>query len=718
MRLRTKLLAVLAASALVATITIHGAQKTDSAKVMLEAAKKKELVDGDLKAAIQQYRAIVDKFKNDRAIAAAALIHMADCYQRLGDAEARKIFEQVAKNYADQPEIAASARQRLAALEGVRTTDTLTLRQLFTTEPFARPESISPDGTVMGIDGGNIGVRDVASGQIRWLVDGGSQNVEAECPVISPDRRQVAYGWYPHRNGVLYGELRVISNEAGSKPRVLIPGNPEIDYADPLAWSPDAKSILIKIARRDQTEQIGWVSVSDGSIRVLKSLGWRLRGTPSLSPDGKYVAYSALPANPATLPQGWWFTSLEKPTRVYVLGSDGSAESELANTEGTNAFPIWSPDGAHLLFFSDRHGHLDLWSVSVQAGKAAAAASVVKRDVEGIMPIGMTRSGSYYYRRAIGRDEIHIVQMEPGGGKMRESIPRVADKLIGGAPAWSPDGKSIAFLRERPAGVGKTEFVTVVHSFTTGEEKTYTVPGVLVAAPVRWLHDSTGFLETIRSQNGTDSLYRVDVNSGEFKPVFTFSPSPDHGTIGQLAPDDKSLYVAGSDGKSIRAIDLTSGQQKRVIEMSRNLAGFALSPDGQALALATHALPGNSGYEATDSLVVARVSVDGSGYREIYTAQPVSPLGSLAWSKDGAGILVSWKVTPADGPAQARKLMRIPESGGEPEFTGLEQKTSGFIGGWINLNPDGTRLAFTNPVNRGVEEVWALDNVMAFLKKK
>ena len=63
MRLRTKLLAILA---LLAAITINAAQKSDPAKVMFEAAKKKEVVDGDLNAAIQQYKAHSETLSQER----------------------------------------------------------------------------------------------------------------------------------------------------------------------------------------------------------------------------------------------------------------------------------------------------------------------------------------------------------------------------------------------------------------------------------------------------------------------------------------------------------------------------------------------------------------------------------------------------------------------------------------------------------------------------
>src|SRR5579862_1315468 len=103
----------LAALVLAAAFTLLAADKPDSAKVMFEAAKKKELIDGDLNAAIAQYKTIVSKFAGQRAVVADALIHMAECYQKLGDAQASKIFEQVLNQYGDQKEAVATARAHL-----------------------------------------------------------------------------------------------------------------------------------------------------------------------------------------------------------------------------------------------------------------------------------------------------------------------------------------------------------------------------------------------------------------------------------------------------------------------------------------------------------------------------------------------------------------------------------------------------------------------------
>jgi hypothetical protein len=48
-----------------------------------------------------------------RKTAAEALVHMGQCYEKLGDAESRKAYERVLREYGDQKEAAMVARARL-----------------------------------------------------------------------------------------------------------------------------------------------------------------------------------------------------------------------------------------------------------------------------------------------------------------------------------------------------------------------------------------------------------------------------------------------------------------------------------------------------------------------------------------------------------------------------------------------------------------------------
>src|SRR5579862_7789498 len=118
------------------------AQAPRTAEVELKAVQHKAEVEGDLKGAIQDYGAIVAKYKNDRSVVATALVRMADCYQKMGDAEARKLYQHVVKDYADQTEAAAEARARL----GGGHHDSILARRIWAGEGVDSEGSLSADG--------------------------------------------------------------------------------------------------------------------------------------------------------------------------------------------------------------------------------------------------------------------------------------------------------------------------------------------------------------------------------------------------------------------------------------------------------------------------------------------------------------------------------------------------------------------------------------------
>ncbi|MCX6634343.1 MAG: tetratricopeptide repeat protein, partial [Acidobacteria bacterium] len=83
-------------------------RKSDQQELSLQKAIQTETVDGDLKSAIEQYKKIAQG--RDRAVAAKALVRMGECYERLGDADARKAYERAVREFSDQKEPAETAR--------------------------------------------------------------------------------------------------------------------------------------------------------------------------------------------------------------------------------------------------------------------------------------------------------------------------------------------------------------------------------------------------------------------------------------------------------------------------------------------------------------------------------------------------------------------------------------------------------------------------------
>ena len=71
---------------------------------------------GDLQAAVAIYEKIVADDTADRPVRAKALLHIGRCYQKLGKRDAQKAYQRIIEEFADQFEVVAEARERLAAL--------------------------------------------------------------------------------------------------------------------------------------------------------------------------------------------------------------------------------------------------------------------------------------------------------------------------------------------------------------------------------------------------------------------------------------------------------------------------------------------------------------------------------------------------------------------------------------------------------------------------
>lgn len=290
--LARRLLSVTILAGLLAT-SLAVAQKDDQAEVLMQAAHQKELVEGQLEEAIQLYKRIVEEHAGNRVVAAQALLHMGQCYEKLGHTEARKAYERLLRDYGDQNEAAAQARARLAAISSKVPSGSseMVTRRVWTGPGEYVLGSVSPDGRYLSYADwataeGALVLRDLFTGKTRQLTSGSESAGAAYFSAISPDGKQVAYTWLTESTG----ELRVVGLD-GSAPRILF-SNKEVG-ALPMDWSPDGKCVLTTLLRiRGQFQsQIALISAAGGSVRVLKTFDWMFPGKMRFSPDGRYIAY-------------------------------------------------------------------------------------------------------------------------------------------------------------------------------------------------------------------------------------------------------------------------------------------------------------------------------------------------------------------------------------------------------------------------------------------
>jgi len=644
---------------------------------------------------------------SDRALAARALLYLGQAQERQGADKARATYERIVKEFGNQPEMVAAAQQRLVALGGSRT-GTLAKR-LLCADCGDSEADFSADGRWMAFthwDSGDLAIRDMSTGQVkRLMAKTGTWNDSdafVETPVLSPDLRQIAYLWYMDgKQEPDHIQLRVVPNELGGKARVLV-DNSENTWYTLTAWSPDGKSVLAIISKKDKTDQLARVTVSDGSVRVLKSMGWRFKGGawshPNYSPDGQYIVYSARAVNPSNNPPA---PTDPKDEHIYLMAADGSSEAEIVKTAGINRNPVWTADGKRILFTSDRSGSMNLWSVAVQDGKAIGTSLLISSDIGNADAMGV-HGGSYYYTHSsTGGEYVSIVDWAPGGAGQGRLV-RATESFVGIRPTWSPDGKSIAFKRHHPGSTN--EYDLVVHSLVTGDERTYLTPlGTTGNGAATWFHDGKSVMTGYRRADGSSAFYRINLASGELKEL----PTPTGPNA--LATDDKTLYLVRRDPTApnnipdhIVAVDLSTGQEKPILALAGPSAPGAvalqLTPDGRTLVIRWPE-------QKTKTIHFARVNVDGTGNREIFSMAQKDEGGPIALTKDGRWIVFE------ESHDDKWRLMRLPVEGGKPEFTGLELETRNQN---LDLSPDGSRIAFSN--NKGVQEVWALDNVLSALK--
>ena len=446
--------------AFAATVAPHAQGK---AELAFKAALDKEVVDGDLKAAIDMYRKIAQG--SDRAVAARALVRMGQCYEKLGDlqaSEARKAYEQVVREFGDQAATAAEARARLAALAGpvsVARRSALAVRQVWAGPDVDLEGGVSPDGRYIGfIDWGtgDLAVRDLVKQESSRLTKTGSPSYReyADFATFSPDGKQVAYGWCCNTDGNY--ELRLVGID-GSEPRV-IHRSPDVSYFMPQGWSRDGKQILSLVGQKNDT-RIALVSVADGSIRALKPVGRRFRHA-CLSPDGRWLVFDY--AEDESLNQ----------RDIYLLAVDRTREVRLVEHPADDSLPLWTPDGKQILFVSDRGGTPGLWRVSVVDGQAQGLPQLLKPDVGRIRPFDIVASGSVYYGLTAGTGEVYEAGIDPKSGRLVSPPSPAMKHYVGfnGTPDYSPDGQSLACLSSRGSSKGH---MLIIRSQGTGEEREF-----------------------------------------------------------------------------------------------------------------------------------------------------------------------------------------------------------------------------------------------------
>jgi serine/threonine-protein kinase len=170
----------------------------------------------------------------------------------------------------------------------------------------------------------------------------------ATWPVWSPDSREIVYTRYVNGTNNFLGRLYVIPADGSGAPRAL--GDKPGQWRA-TGFEPGGRGIVYSGRGSPQGKEEIWrldLAGSAAPVQVLAN-GFN-NGAPSLSPDGRWLAYTSDEAG---------------RTEVYVRSYPGQGGRWQVSLEGGSE-PIWSPKGGEIFY---RNGD-DMMVATVRAGTA------------------------------------------------------------------------------------------------------------------------------------------------------------------------------------------------------------------------------------------------------------------------------------------------------------------------------------------------------------
>ncbi len=659
-----------------------------SAEELYEEAMFKKESEGDLPGAIQILLKIIKDYPAIKTTAGKAQLQIGMCYEKLGRDEAIKAYQSVLKNYADQPQLVAAARERMAALQIEEPTG-LIIKKLPTS---LEAPHYSHDGTkVVGNDwslpGQNIGMYDYTT-EKETMITRGDWKSEGHgityWAIFSPDAKEVAYWFADHDSTKAEGsELRVSTLDG--KSRTLYRNGSETIL--PCDWLPDGSAVLTFARDKNKSWKLGLVPAQGGELKVLRNIGPN-RSTAAASPDGRFIIYGDGPRGKRD---------------IKVMTVDGETVGALTTHPANDGKALWSPDGKYIVFKSDRHGGTGLWGVAVKDGKPTGQPFLIKPGMENTDLINWTSQGLACKTMVISRD-VFVMPVSPETAEPLAKAWLVDYTPTGGNqnPVWSPDGKYLAFLSVREKAY------IVVMPASGGQTREYLVPadnfwGIAKwwLMHLRWLPDSSGLgFKTMWPIPGNTlpTLFCLDLESGDWKswPV----PVSWCGTWGM----DGTTYIydqTNGDEKGLVEQNLSSGEERFIYRMpaesKAGIRGLRPSSDYKKLVFRR----GDIGWSVLNLETGESKVLKGIVMR------------SATWSPDGKRILADER--PDEGP---RVRMFILSEEGKPskDINLGDNLPKDRLPRMLNWSPDGKQLTFQG--RTWFEEDFFLQNVIPEKRKK
>lgn len=324
---------------------------------------------------------------------------------------------------------------------------------------------------------------------------------------------------------------------------------------------------------------------------------------PQIAPDGRAIVYTR--------------TTIDRDTKkatshLWLCDPDGANARQLTRSGQQNSGARWSPDGTQIAFISDRAARSGLfvlpigghgeareltrhrqplsnlaWSPDGRAIAYNAAFDPANPDeaepaAGAVPPVRVIRRRDYKFdgRGFLGdvRQQTFVVGLD--GGARRQLTREALDHL---APAWSPDGATIAVRRGSPGNMLRSQ-IALIDVPTGGVRAITPAMGGQICA---WSPGGDRLLITGSDEDGGQpDFYLYDLAADALRRLtddLPFLPATrgdsGSGAIAWLDGDDVLCHAVRAGGSGLYHVDTRTGQTEPLVTWRGLHSGLSLTAD-------------------------------------------------------------------------------------------------------------------------------------------
>ena len=392
---------------------------------------------------------------------------------------------------------------------------------------------------------------------------------------------------------------------------------------------------------------------------------------PTFSPDGNQVAFA-------------WDGETRDNTDIYVKLVAGGRPLRLTTNPAVDSHPAWSPDDTQIAFLRRSETSGGIFLVPPIGGSERKLAESPHFGVGRSSGLSWSPDGKFLAVSDRTSPEepfaLFLVSVESGEKERLTSPP--AQSLGDYKPAFSPDGRTLAFVRQSAVVIGEIYLVQVAG----GEPRRLTFNDQAIRG-LAWTPDGREIVFSTRG-GSTNSLFRISSFGG--------MPELLSGTGGgAISPaisrqGSRLIYSRSTRDVNIWRLELSGlttarDRPTRLIASTRTDFFPQISPDGDRIAFESH---------RSGSAEVWICDRDGRGPVRLTSFVDVNA-GSPCWSPDGRWI--AFDAYP-DGNAD---IYVISANGGSPRRLTTEGSAE-VVPSWSR---DGKWIYFSS-TRTGISQMW------------